>query len=169
VCLYGHLGATGGPSSLTLNFLAGDVPGKTARLGEVLDAAPRISCFNGTRFDLPFLQERLGFAPARVGAWMLKMFDVYDIASSILRTTFRLDVVLALNGMPTKSASGLQAVAWARDPADWPLLEAYCLEDTRLTFELSQLPRITLPPPHPGVAAYRVVQDGPHFSLEAGV
>lgn len=166
VCLYGHLSADGPPSALTFNLLAGHSWNKAQALADVLDAAPRIACFNGTRFDIPFLQQGLGFAPERVGAWVLKMFDVFDIAQTILRTTFRLDVVLALNGMPTKSASGLQAIEWARRPADWPLLEAYCLEDTRLTFELSQLPRIRLPAPQRDGSAYHIVQEGPRFRLE---
>lgn len=152
-------------ASLTLNFLRGDKGGQAARLGQILDEAPRISCFNGTRFDIPFLQTQLGFNNERVGRWILKMFDVFDIARGILQTTFKLDYLLALNGIQTKSASGMQAVIWARNPEDWPKLEAYCLQDTRLTFQLSQLPRIRLPAPHPG-GAYHVVQDGDHFAIE---
>lgn len=166
VCLYGHLGPGGEPSALTFNLLAGHSWNKAQALADALDAAPRIACFNGTRFDIPFLQEGLGLCPARVSAWVLKMFDVFDIASTALGATFRLDVVLALNGMQTKTGSGLQAIEWAKNPADWPKLEAYCMDDTRLTFELSQLPRIRLPPPQLGGAAYYIAQDGPRVSLE---
>ncbi len=166
VCLYGHLGPDRQPSALTFNLLAGHGWDKAQALADALDAAPRIACFNGTRFDVPFLQEGLGFAPERVRAWVLKMFDVFDIASAALGATFRLDVVLALNGMETKSGSGLQAIEWAKNPADWPKLEAYCMDDTRLTFELSQLPRIRLPPPQRGGPAYHLVQDGPRVRLE---
>lgn len=145
MCLYGQLtgaGATG----RTFNFLRGDADGaQAAALGAALDAAPRLACFNGSRFDLPFLQTQLGFASARVGAWVLKCFDLFDIAKATLRTTFSLDAALRANGLETKSASGLQAVAWARDPARWNDLEAYCMQDTRLTFELAQRARVRLP------------------------
>mgnify|MGYP002144681688 CR=1 FL=1 len=158
VCLYG----TCGP--LTFNFLRAGSEGEkqalTEALGAVLDAAPRLACFNGSRFDLPFLQVQLGFAPARVGAWVCKCFDLFDIAKGVLRTTFSLDKALRLNGLESKSASGLQAVAWARDPERWDDLEAYCMQDTRLTFELSQRARIELPG-----GDYCIEQDGARWRV----
>ena len=163
VCLYGHIH---GPeaSGATFNFLIGDRASKAEALARHLDAAERISCFNGTRFDIPFMQTHFGYEPERVGAWVLKMFDVFDIAKGVLRSTFKLDQCLFLNGMRCKTASGAQAVEWAKQPADWKKLEDYCMQDTRLTFLLSQRGTIKLPVPHPG-GRYNLLQDGSQWSL----
>lgn len=165
VCLYGHLdGET--VSSRTFNLLAGGREAAAAEIAALLDGAERVSCFNGTRFDIPFLQVQLGYDSARVGRWVAKMFDVFDIARAALQATFKLDAVLRLNGFETKSACGLQAIAWARSRDTWPLLEAYCLDDTRLTFLLSQEPCIRLPVRHSG-GAYHLRQCGSLLVLEA--
>eukprot|EP00961_Rhodomonas_salina_P038272 514665-Rhodomonas_salina.5 len=95
------------------------------------------------------------------------MFDIWDIAKTVLKSTFKLDFVLHANGFKTKSASGLQAIQWAKDQASWPKLEAYCLEDTRLTFLLSQHNKIRLPVRHPA-GFYYILQDGARLSLQAG-
>lgn len=151
--------------SKTYNFLRGGRAEKEEDLAHHLDRADRITCFNGTRFDIPFLQERLGFPPQRVGAWVMKMFDVYDIARGVLRHSFKLDTVLALNGIATKSASGADAVRWAADPARWGDLESYCLQDTRLTFELSQMPCIVLPTLNAN-GNYCITQQGPIWEID---
>ena len=165
VCLYGHIDpASQRIASRTFNMLTGGADAKAEELAEILDTAERISCFNGTRFDIPFLQVQLGFGAERVGGWILKMFDVYDIARGLLNASFKLDTVLRLNGFETKSASGLQAVQWAKDPRHYRKLEEYCMQDTRLTFLLSQTLDIKLPVAH-AAGKYHLLQEGGIFRL----
>jgi hypothetical protein len=47
----------------------------------------------------------------------------------------KLDVILALNGLPTKTSNGMEAVHMARE-GRWEELREYCLSDTILTRNL---------------------------------
>lgn len=44
-----------------------------------LDEAPALCCFNGVRFDIPFIAFRFNVAPERIRAWVLKTFDIFEI------------------------------------------------------------------------------------------
>ena len=113
----------------------------------MLDAADRLCAFNGARFDLPFLQHQLGASPARVRAWRQKLHDVFEGCKLGLGVTFPLRDLLELNGLPGKTGSGADAVRLAR-AGDWTQLGEYCLNDTRVTHQVSSLDRILLPRTH---------------------
>jgi hypothetical protein len=110
----------------------------------LLDRADRLCAFNGARFDLPFIRHQLGADPNRVARWRLKLHDVFEACKLALNVTFPLSALLALNGLPGKTGSGADAIQLALD-GDWPMLGAYCLNDTRMTHQVSALPRIAIP------------------------
>jgi hypothetical protein len=109
-----------------------------------LDAAPRLCAFNGVRFDVPFLHVAWGVPDARVEGWALKTFDVYEACKLALNSTFPLSRLLLLNGLESKSGSGLEAIELARS-GRWEALGDYCMQDTRLTYLVSTQARILLP------------------------
>ena len=111
---------------------------------QMLDAADRLCAFNGASFDLPFIQHGLGAAPERVLRWRLKLHDVYEACRLALDVTFPLRALLELNGLPGKTGSGADAIQLARD-GDWARLGGYCLNDTRVTHQVSSLGRVLLP------------------------
>ena len=111
---------------------------------QMLDAADRLCAFNGARFDLPFIRHQLGADSARVTRWRLKLHDVFEACKLALGVTFPLSALLELNGLPGKTGSGADAILLARQ-GDWPRLGAYCLNDTRVTHQVSSLGRIHLP------------------------
>ena len=123
------------------NFLTGDNPEDFLAM---LDGAERLCAFNGARFDIPFIQKSLHVHPPRAQAWLAKLFDVFEICKLAINVTFSLNALLAENGMPTKTGSGLEAIALARK-GDHERLQAYCMDDTRFTHQVSSLDRIALP------------------------
>jgi hypothetical protein len=110
----------------------------------LLDAADRLCAFNGARFDIPFVQHQLGAGPARVRAWRLKLHDVFEACRLALCVTFPLHALLSINGLPGKTGTGADAIGLAREER-WKELGDYCMHDTRMTHQVSSLPRIQLP------------------------
>lgn len=106
-----------------------------------LDDAPALCCFNGVKFDVPFIAKRFNVSPTRVHAWMLKLFDIFEICRLVYGSSCSLNALLAANGKEVKSGSGLQAIEWARQ-GQWELLEEYCMRDTVLTHEISTTQRV---------------------------
>lgn len=168
VALHGNLDNTDKVSSRVFNFLRstdeGTLQNDVDEIKFYLNRAKRITCFNGTRFDIPFLQVFCGYDNITVSTWILKMFDIFDISKFILRQTFKLDTLLRFNGHETKSASGLEAIEWAKDPAKWPMLEAYGLQDTKLTYEIGQARLIKLPVRHSD-GFYCILQKNGYFRI----
>jgi len=124
-----HVCYTFGPHN---DFIAN----RDAILG-ILDRAPLIYTFNGPGFDIPVMQRCFGLDDKIIGAWMAKLVDPLYAAKGLIGTKAcaKLDVVLALNGMPAKTGSGLEAVHMARE-GRWRELEDYCLHDTVVTRKL---------------------------------
>jgi hypothetical protein len=120
---------------------AGDTPEAFLAL---LDGAERLCAFNGARFDLPFLQVRYGLSDARVGRWALKLYDLYEACRLGFDSGFSLNALLAANGLDSKTGTGGDAVALARD-GRWDELGAYCRQDTVKTRAVSCLETIRLP------------------------
>ena len=110
----------------------------------LLDGADRLCAFNGARFDLPFLQARYNLADARVGAWVLKLNDLYETARLAFASSYSLNALLAANGMDAKTGSGGDAVLLARE-GRWRELGEYCRQDTIKTHRVSALPSVLLP------------------------
>lgn len=103
---------------------------------QTLDDAPALCCFNGVKFDIPFIAERFSVSPERVHGWMLKLFDIFEVCRLVYGSSCSLNNLLLANGRRVKSSSGLQAVEWAKQK-QWDLLEDYCMQDTILTYEIS--------------------------------
>ena len=110
----------------------------------LLDAAARLCAFNGARFDLPFLQARYGLSDARVGGWMLKLYDLYEACRLGFDSGFSLNALLAANGMESKTGTGADAIVLARE-GRWDELGEYCRQDTVKTHAVSSLTRPVLP------------------------
>ncbi|KAJ1466311.1 hypothetical protein T484DRAFT_1756751 [Baffinella frigidus] len=111
-------------------------------LVQYLDAADYLISFNGVNFDSKFLQVQFKIPPETVQRWILKTFDILEICRRAFSRTFNLNSCLALNGVGDgKTGSGMEAVHQARR-GDWIGLERYCLDDSRLTYELSMKPVI---------------------------
>lgn len=144
----------------TYNFLnAGDEMERRSRIRlflKDLDDAPTLCCFNGVKFDVPFIAARFQVSPERVHGWMLKLFDIFEVCRLVYGSSCSLNNLLLANKREVKSGSGLQAVEWACQKK-WDLLEDYCMQDTVLTHEIScvQRGRIELPLSS-GQAAYMV-------------
>jgi hypothetical protein len=109
-----------------------------------LDSARCLCTFNGIRFDIPFLQQAWDIPAARVEAWILKTFDVYEACKLGLNSTFSLDRLLAANNLESKSGSGLHAIHLAKT-GQWEALGDYCMQDTRMTYLVSSQCAISLP------------------------
>jgi hypothetical protein len=119
-----------------------------AELVDYLDKADFLIGFNTMNFDLPFIQIQFKIPNEKVQAWVLKTRDVLEICRRSFGVTFPLNAALALNnvGDGAKTGSGLEAVEQANKGL-WKELEAYCLDDSRLTYELTMLPTILCPAP----------------------
>jgi hypothetical protein len=110
-----------------------------------LDEAETLTAFNSQSFDIPFCEIQFNIPKETIQRWVLKSFDVLDICRKAFNRTFSLNLALELNiaGFQ-KSGSGMEAVYQARRGA-WDELEAYCLDDSKLTHKLSSLDTILCP------------------------
>ena len=122
----------------------GDVTRHREEIEATLGAASQIWAFNGAHFDLPVLARCLH--SEHEGAWQRKLVDPLLSARALFGTgaCVKLATLLELNNLESKSASGAEAVAMARE-GRWSELEAYCMQDTRLTYELMALPSVRWP------------------------
>jgi hypothetical protein len=113
-----------------------------AELVKHMDDAESLISFNGVAFDLPFIQLQFKIPNQKVQEWALKNFDILEICRKGFNRTFNLNSCLALNGVGDgKTGSGLEAVHQAQR-GDWDALCSYCLDDSRLTYDLSMKPII---------------------------
>jgi uncharacterized protein YprB with RNaseH-like and TPR domain len=128
----------------------------------ILDAAPRLCAFNGVRFDIPYIIKDWGLDPARAHALVAKTVDVFEACKLGLGQTFKLEKLLAINSMESKTGSGAEAVRLARERR-WEELGAYCMQDTRLTYLVTAQMAVVLPLHTP--ARQRLVMDRRHPSL----
>ena len=116
-----------------------------AELVQYLDNAEYLISFNGVNFDAKFLQVQFKIPNDTIQRWTLKTYDVLEIVRRGFGRTFNLTSCLALNGVGDgKTGSGLEAVLQAQR-GDWEALCAYCLDDSRLTYELTMRPIIYVP------------------------
>lgn len=149
-CVYG-LDSLGNPIQQT--FLFKGIQAYTQadldsaeRFMALLDASPRLCAFNGIRFDIPFLHTAWRVPARRAERWILKTFDIFEACKLAVNTTFSLNALLAANGLESKSGTGSHAITLATT-GQWEELGAYCMQDTRLTFQVSCTPPIRLPMP----------------------
>jgi hypothetical protein len=108
-----------------------------AAIVTILNEAPLIYAFNAPDFDFPVMQRCFGLSDSTMGNWMAKLVDPLYAAKALYGTKLcaKLDLILALNGLPAKTGSGLDAVHMARE-GRWQQLAAYCTHDTEVTRRL---------------------------------
>jgi hypothetical protein len=109
-----------------------------------LDDAPMLAGFNTIGFDLKFITIAFQIPPERVMKWLLKSLDIFEASKQACGRTFGLNAVLDLNGLTSKSGSGMQAVHQA-NAGLFKELGDYCMDDSRLTYLISTRKRIALP------------------------
>lgn len=110
-----------------------------------LDRADSICTFNGIRFDLPFIIHRFGVPESRYREWFVKTIDYFEVCKLVFSSTCSLDRLLSANGtVQTKTASGLQAIEWARE-GRWIDLVEYCMMDAILAYNVSVKHIVKLP------------------------
>ena len=102
---------------------------------DVLDGAARIVGYNSVLFDLEFMRRSWGLDDARVLRWQLKCVDPYHTMRLLYGGGGKLQTMLTLNDLGSKTGTGGDAIALARED-QWDELLAYCLVDARLTYDL---------------------------------
>ena len=103
---------------------------------QMLDDADSLAAFNGPRFDIPYIALYFGVDEARVNAWMRKCIDPYMCIRWILNRTCKLNVMLALNHMGSKTGDGANAILLALAGRNEELLK-YCEMDAVLTWQVT--------------------------------
>ena len=110
-----------------------------------LDNAPVLAGYNAIGFDMPFITAAFDAPPERVMRWVMKSIDIFETCKRACEgRTFGLNLVLALNGYTVKTGNGMEAVYQAQR-GEWAELSQYCLEDSRLTYEISTRSRVAIP------------------------
>jgi hypothetical protein len=111
---------------------------------KILDDTDVICCFNGVKFDLPFVISFFKVPPERYNHYFMKVFDYYEYCRLLFDASCSLNNLLKANGHVVKTSSGLQAVIMAKEKK-WAELEEYCKQDTRKTGELCLMPILVIP------------------------
>lgn len=106
----------------------------------ILDTAQVLVGFNAIKFDLEYIQRFFKLSETQLTAWISKTVDPYAYMKNELGFTCGLSTILAMNQLPSKSASGLQAIVWAKQNRMDLVLE-YCMLDTKLTYALCATPQ----------------------------
>jgi hypothetical protein len=107
-----------------------------------LDDAEYLCAFNGTNFDLPYIQAQFEIPIDKVQKWVMKTHDILETCRRGFNRTFNLNMCLELNNVGSgKTGSGMEAVQQAQR-GDWASLERYCLDDSILTHRVSSLETI---------------------------
>lgn len=109
-----------------------------AAILDLLDAAETICGYNAVLFDLEYI--RIGFqhhaiSDERMAAWVRKCIDPYMCARHLSETGCKMQHMLELNGLESKTGSGADAIVMAHE-GQWEKLMAYCLMDAQLTLQL---------------------------------
>jgi len=80
----------------------------------------------------------------RVSGWRRKLHDVYEGCKLSLDITFSLHALLKRNNLAGKNGNGADAIILAKNQ-EWDKLGSYCMNDTKMTHEVSSLPVIWIP------------------------
>lgn len=98
---------------------------------ELFDAADVIVAYNGLDFDFPVLRKHYGHGKTVFRRYMQHRLKCHDPMARIqvaTDTRFKLDALLKLNGVPSKTADGLEAIRMWEAGQREELL-AYCSND----------------------------------------
>jgi len=112
---------------------------------ELLDSADTLCGYNAVLFDLEFIRRHFDIEDARFSGWIYKCIDPFMYAKHLSGTQCKLQHLLELNHLESKTGSGADAILLAKNQ-EWDKLLDYCLMDAKLTFHLCQLPWIKLTP-----------------------
>ena len=133
---------TGKRTAYEFARVAAEKPGDTNAIDQLFktlqqqfDAATTLCAFNGIRFDIPFLANKLKLTEVQKRTWVDKTSDLLEISRLVWKQTFSLDSLCKTNDIQTKMASGKQAVIWAKEKKFDKLLE-YCTDDVRILCDL---------------------------------
>jgi len=110
----------------------------------LLDGASHILGYNAMCFDLEYICRFFEVDPDRGNGWFLKCVDPYMALKCLTGQTARLQVLLTLNNLGSKTGCGANAIHLA-ESGQWDELLAYCMEDVLLTHRLCELEWILLP------------------------
>jgi hypothetical protein len=97
-----------------------------ADLCRALDEADRLVAYNGREFDLRVLGNHFG--RERAEAWATKLADPFELIRAATGSWVSLDELLAANGLPVKTGSGVDAVAWWA-AGEYDRVAEYCRQD----------------------------------------
>lgn len=113
---------------------------------KLFDEAVAIVGYNIIGFDFPVLKRH--YAHDSLGirrhTHLEKSLDVFSKIRDVTGGWFKLDALLAENGLAAKTADGLQAIAMFAE-GRFQQLEEYCLGDVQQCARLSLLPALNLP------------------------
>jgi hypothetical protein len=114
---------------------------------QLLNDTCTIAGYNAVLFDLEYI--RRGFVTSisdeQMTAWVRKCLDPFMYALCISATPCKLQRMLEMNNLASKTASGGDAIVMARD-GRWEELLSYCLMDAKLTLALCKLEWIHFTP-----------------------
>ena len=114
-----------------------------AALLRALDEADCIAGYNAVYFDLVYVRTSLGATDEQLHGWIVKCIDPFMCLKHIVRRPCKLQYLLELNGLGSKTGSGSNAIELARQGRFEELLD-YCLMDAVLTFQLCCLEEVRL-------------------------
>lgn len=107
----------------------------------LLDTADRLAGFNAVKFDLPYIAQQMQVTKQRLSGWIAKCIDPYIGMFTVLKQTCKLQRLLDLNNLGSKTGTGSDAIGLAKAGKMKELLD-YCMMDVLLTHELCCLEKI---------------------------
>jgi hypothetical protein len=123
-------------------FVLFDDEDATERFGALMDAADAVVAYNGRDFDLRVLRNHCD--AARVDGWATRLIDPFEAMRKATNSWVKLDDLLDANGLPGKSASGVDAVRWWQDGERSKVME-YCRRDALGLQRLVAMDRLNFP------------------------
>ncbi len=110
---------------------------------QLLDDAENIAGYNAIYFDLEVIRNNFNIPPQQMTQWVLKCIDPFMHMKLILGAPCKLEKLLMLNQLESKTGNGLDAITLAKE-GDWDSLLDYCLMDAKLTHHLCSMQGIKL-------------------------
>ena len=80
------------------------------KLLTLLDTTSHIIGFNAVIFDLEFIKLVFCISDERMSSWVHKTVDPFMFLKFALQTTTSLSKLLAMNTLPSKTGSGIEAI-----------------------------------------------------------
>jgi hypothetical protein len=136
-----HIAQSSEVQSWWRDVASADGRGPFAQLFDLFDSADCIVAYNGLDFDFPLLRKHYGTSPSARRRYIehrAKCFDPFHRIKSVTNCWCKLDDLLKLNNLPTKTGDGLLAIKlWESNNRSE--LEQYCSSDVRCLTALTLL------------------------------